>query len=214
MLWISKNRTRSSQFSLTIITTTTTTYSQTNIRAVKTLDVQSVVFKDARMVPDILKLLNFDECDANKDGLVSFEEFVATWKKDIDKKIGNLERVLTFMRLPEGVSGKTILRIVKKNVDKGLKKIAKPLFEFCDLDGNGTIQKHEANILLLPMALTRIGQDIELLQKLTPNFFFSVVYLLFDQNDDGDITKDEIVKRVSGFLSSITRVLIELIDFV
>ena len=157
----------------------------------------------------LMKLLDYEEIDVNKDGVVSLEEFSEAFKGHALRKLA---------KIPENFvpGGKNILRIVKENLNKSSKKIAKPLFDFIDLDGNGTIQKHEADILLLPTALHRIYGDRELQKKLVPklpNVFLSVMYLLFDKNEDGDITKDEIVKRVSGFLSSITRFLIELIDF-
>ena len=214
MLWTeSKNRTRFfsklSSFSFKK-TTTTTTNSQKNIRAVEEIDVQSIVFKkDKASVLGWMEILDLDVCDVNKDGVVSLEEFSEAFKNFYLKKLRTV---------PENFvpGGKNILRIVKENLNKSSKKVAKPLFDFIDLDGNGTIQKHEADILLLPTALHRIYGDRELQKKLVPklpNVFLSVMYLLFDKNDDGDITKDEIVKRVSGFLSSITRFLIELIDF-
>ena len=192
---------------------TTTTNSQKNIRAVEEIDVQSIVFKGDGLkeeFQELIKILDYEEIDVNKDGVVSLEEFSEALKKFYLKKLRDV---------PENFvpGGKKILRIVKENLTKSSKKIAKPLFDFIDLDGNGTIQKHEADILLLPMAVDTVNNEKTDLQKKLvpklPNVFLSVMYLLFDKNDDGDITKDEIVKRVSGFLSSITRFLIELIDF-
>jgi hypothetical protein len=97
---------------------------------------------------------------------------------------------------------------------KNIKKLLKPLFGMMDLDGNGTIDLFEANILALPFALAS-ADNVTLKHmeaRMNVDFLISVIYLIFDQDADGAISKDECVKRVSAYLCGIFKAVDAAID--